>query len=96
MSVRSKIMLAIEKVAEDYERTLVPLTDDLALFDSGLDSLCLAALVARLEDELMVDPFTTSEVVDFPVTVGDLLALYEHAVSPATDLRDETLAHVNG
>ena len=96
MSVRSKIMLAIEKVAEDYERTLVPLTDDLALFDSGLDSLCLAALVARLEDELMVDPFTTSEVIDFPVTVGDLLALYEYAVSPAADLRDETLAHVNG
>jgi hypothetical protein len=77
-------MLAIESVAEDYERTLAPLTDDLVLFDSGLDSLCLAALVARLEDELMVDPFTTSEVIDFPVTLGDFLALYEHAAkSPA-------------
>jgi hypothetical protein len=77
-------MLAIEKVAEDYERPLAPLTDDLVLFDSGLDSLSLAALVARLEDELMVDPFTTSEVVDFPVTLGDFLALYEHAAkSPA-------------
>jgi len=72
-------MLAIENVAKDYGRTLAPLTNDLALFDSGLDSLCLAALVARLEDELMVDPFTTSEAVDFPATLGDLLALYEHA-----------------
>ena len=80
MSVRSKIMLAVEKVAEDYKRPLSPLTDDLVLFDSGLDSLCLAALVARLEDELMVDPFTASEAVDFPITLGDLLAVYEHAV----------------
>jgi hypothetical protein len=77
--VRSKIIAAIEEVAKDYERTLAPLTDDLPLFDSGLDSLCLAALIARLEVELMVDPFTASEAVDFPVTLGDFLALYEHA-----------------
>ena len=31
--------------------------DDLVLLDSGLDSLCFAILVARLEDELGVDPF---------------------------------------
>ena len=87
MSVRSKIMVAIEKAAKDYERTLAPLTDDLVLFDSGLDSLSLAALVARLEDELMVDPFTNSEVVDFPVTLGDFVALYERAAkSPAADI----------
>jgi hypothetical protein len=79
-------MSAIEKVAKDYERTLAPLTDDLVLFDSGLDSLALAALVARLEDELMVDPFTSSEATDFPVTLGDFFALYEHAAkSPAAD-----------
>ena len=86
MSVRSKIIVAIEKVAKDYQRTLAPLTDDLALFDSGLDSLSLAALIARLEDELMVDPFTASEAVDFPVTLGDFFVLYEHAAkSPAAD-----------
>ena len=79
MSMRSKIMSAIEKVAKDYNCTLATLTDDLVLFDSGLDSLALAALVARLEDELMVDPFTSSEAVDFPVTLGDFFALYEHA-----------------
>jgi hypothetical protein len=80
-------MSAIEKVGKDYECTLAPLTDDLVLFDSGLDSLALAALVARLEDELMVDPFTSSEAVDFPVTLGDFFALYEHAARPpARDL----------
>jgi hypothetical protein len=72
-------MSAIEKVAKDYKCTLAPLADDLVLFDSGLDSLALAALVARLEDELMVDPFTSSGAVDFPVTLGDFLTLYEHA-----------------
>ncbi len=46
---------------------------------SGLDSLCFAILVARLEDSLGVDPFTASEEVYFPVTLGDLVALYEHA-----------------
>jgi hypothetical protein len=72
-------MYAIEKVAKDHKRTLAPLSDDLVLFDSGLDSLALAALVARLEDELMVDPFTSSETIDFPETLGDFIALYEHA-----------------
>ena len=85
MSVRSTIILAIEEVAKDYERTLAPLTDDLALFDSGLDSLSLAALVARLEDELTVDPFTASEAVDFPVTLGDFLVIYEHAVKSSRE-----------
>ena len=83
MSVRSQIMLAIEKVAKDYERTLPPLTDVLVLLDSGLDSLCLAVLLARLEDELMVDPFSASEAVDFPETLGDFVTLYEHAAKSA-------------
>jgi hypothetical protein len=84
--MRSKILSAIEKVAKDYNCTLAPLTDDLDLFDSGLDSLALAALVARLEEELMVDPFTSSEAVDFPVTLGDFFAVYENAAkSFATD-----------
>jgi Phosphopantetheine attachment site len=83
MSVRSIIILAIEKVAKDYERMLAPLSDDLALFDSGLDSLSLAVLVARLEDELMVDPFGASEAIDFPVTLGDFVALYEHTAKSA-------------
>jgi hypothetical protein len=79
-------MFAIEKVAKEHKCTLVPLTDDLVLFDSGLDSLALAALVARLEDELMIDPFSSSEAVDFPVTLGDFFALYEHAAKcPAAD-----------
>ena len=58
---------------------LAPLTDDLSLLDSGLDSLCFAILVSRLEDEIGVDPFTSSQDGKFPNTVGELIAFYEHA-----------------
>ncbi len=75
MSIRSTILLAIEKVAKEQDRKLAPLTDDLPILESGLDSLALAVLVARLEDELNVDPFTESSFS--PVTVGDLIAAYE-------------------
>jgi acyl carrier protein len=83
MSVRLRIISEIEKVAQEHNRTLAPLTDDLVLFDSGLDSLCFAVIVARLEDELGVDPFTASEDVDFPVTLRDFVAVYEHAAKSA-------------
>jgi acyl carrier protein len=59
--------------------TLAPLSDDMNLLDSGLDSLCFAILVARLEDTLGVDPFTASDDVTFPVTLGDLVQAYENA-----------------
>ena len=79
MSTRSRIVQAIEDIAAAQKKTLAPLTDDLALTNSGLDSLCFALLVARLEDETGRDPFTESDEVSFPVTLGDLIALYEHA-----------------
>jgi hypothetical protein len=79
MSTRSRIVQAIEDIAAGQKKTLAPLTDDLALTNSGLDSLCFALLVARLEDETGRDPFTESDEVSFPVTLGDLIALYEHA-----------------
>jgi acyl carrier protein len=79
MSTRSRIVQAIEDIAAAQKKTLAPLTDDLALTNSGLDSLCFALLVARLEDETGRDPFSESDEVSFPVTLGELIALYEHA-----------------
>ncbi len=72
-------MQAIEQVAKEHNRTLAPLTDDLALIDTGLDSLALAVLVVRLEDELNVDPFSGTGSSAFPVTLGSFLAAYERA-----------------
>jgi hypothetical protein len=79
MSTRAKILHAIQEIAAAQKKTLAPLTDDLALTNSGLDSLCFALLVARLEDETGRDPFSESGEVNFPVTLGDFIALYEHA-----------------
>jgi acyl carrier protein len=79
MSTRSVVLANIEQVAAEHEKTLPPLGDDLPLLESGLDSLCFAVLVARLEGELDVDPFTATETVAFPVTIGDLIKLYEDA-----------------
>ena len=79
MSIRSNILMAMEGIAAAQKKTLAPLTDDLALTNSGLDSLCFALLVARLEDETGRDPFSESDEVSFPVTLGEFIALYEHA-----------------
>ena len=75
MSVRATITSLFEQVAREQQRKLVPLTDDLKLLQSGLDSLSFALIVARLEDSLGFDPFDTAE--SFPVTFGDFVKLYE-------------------
>ena len=80
MSTRSVILSQMEAVAKEQEQDLVPLTDDLPLLDTGLDSLAFAVIVARLEDQLGVDPFS-AEDVEFPVTVGDFIAAYDTLVT---------------
>ena len=79
---RSTIIAQFEQVAYDQGKKLALLHDDLVLLDSGLDSLCMAIIVARLEDSLGVDPFSAGEDVDLPVTVGDFVRLYEGATGP--------------
>jgi acyl carrier protein len=81
MSIRQTIISQIQRVAAEHKRTLAPLTDDLPLLESGLDSLCFAILVARLDDVAGVDPFTSADDAKFPATVGELIALYEHAAA---------------
>jgi aryl carrier-like protein len=79
MSVRSTIIFELNRVASEQGKTVAPLNDDVALLDSGLDSLCFAILVARLEEELGADPFTSASDAYFPVTFGDFVRFYEDA-----------------
>lgn len=81
MSLRAIILEEMRLVAERQNKTLAPLTDDLSLSDSGLDSLCFAILVARLEDITGRDPLTSAEDVHFPRTIGEFVALYEEALA---------------
>jgi acyl carrier protein len=79
MSIRSEVVAQIHQVAREQDKRLAPLADDLALLDSGLDSLCFAIIVSRLEDVLGIDPFSTGEETGFPVTLGEFIRFYENA-----------------
>jgi acyl carrier protein len=78
MSVRSEIFAAMQQIAEEQKITLPPLRDDLSLHDTGFDSLAFAILVARLEDDLGIDPFTIAEDTAFPSNVGEFVRVYEN------------------
>lgn len=81
MTIRSTILTTFETVGREQEKSLAPLSDDLPLLESGLDSLCIAIIVARLEDSLGLSPFDTEEEIQFPVTVGDFVEFYETAAA---------------
>jgi hypothetical protein len=79
MSVRSVILDQFEKVAHEQDKRLGPLSDELPLMDTGLDSLCFAIIVSRLETVLGVDPFSENEAAPFPVNLGEFISFYENA-----------------
>jgi acyl carrier protein len=79
MNVRSEIVAQFTQVAQENEKQLAPLEDNLELLASGLDSLCFAVVVVRLEGLFGVDPFSSSESTHFPVTFGEFVSFYENA-----------------
>jgi acyl carrier protein len=81
MARRSTIIAAFEQVATEQSKTLATLTDDLPLLESGLDSLCFAIIVVRLEEALGIDPFSAAEEIEFPVTFGDFVRFYDDATA---------------
>ena len=81
MHIRETIYSAVTPVAKEQKLTLPPLTDDIELL-TALDSLSVAVLVAKLEDTLRLDPFGRDDV-EIPVTLGDLVRLYETAAANA-------------
>ncbi|MGH7000513.1 MAG: hypothetical protein ACREEA_03305 [Stellaceae bacterium] len=79
MSVRATVLEVIGEVAAQQNKKLAPLTDDLPLLESGLDSLCIAVTVALLDDRLGLDPFAEASAETLPVTLGDFIKLYKNA-----------------
>jgi acyl carrier protein len=77
MSIRDLVLQEIRTVAAEQDKALPPLTDDLALLESGLDSLCFAILVSRLEDATGSDPFSAANAAQFPRTIAELISFYE-------------------
>jgi len=83
-TVEALVRRCFETTAADQERELQPLTDELPLLESGLDSLCFAMIVAQLEDDLGVDPFSDLNDAAFPATFAEFVQLYEAAASEKT------------
>jgi acyl carrier protein len=81
MSVRSQIIAALHQIATEQQVTLPPLEDNLSLQETGFDSLAFAILVARLEDDLGIDPFSISENAGFPLTIGAFIKAYENVTA---------------
>ena len=78
MDTRSEIVAQFTQVAQEQGMKLAPLTESVELVESGLDSLCFAIVVVRLETSLGVDPFG-AEGLSFPVTFGDFVGCYQNA-----------------
>ena len=49
MNIRAVVYDRVKSVAAQQRKVLSPLTDDLRILESGLDSLCLAILIANLD-----------------------------------------------
>jgi acyl carrier protein len=79
MSIRKTICDEISEVAKLQNKHIPSLDDKIVLLESGLDSLCFAILVVRLEDKLGIDPFSQMEELAYPITLADFVKLYEHA-----------------
>jgi hypothetical protein len=78
MSARPIIISTIELVAKEQSMKLASLSDDLALDETGLDSLCWAIVFARLEAAVGFDPLSEGDYL--PVTLGDVIQLYDNAI----------------
>jgi len=83
MSVRETVISQLREIAAENGKNVGDLTDSMPLLESGPDSLGIAILVARLEEALGFDPFTGSDDVFYPVTVGDFIRFYEDATGAA-------------
>lgn len=82
MELHTHIQQTLVQVAELANCQLIkPITDDTVLLESGLDSLGFAMLVAQLEEELGMDPFSEMQIAVYPRTLGEFISIYQQAAA---------------
>lgn len=75
------ILDTMSNVAVIADCTLIDtITDETVLLQSGLDSLGFAMLVAQLEEDLGIDPFSEMQLAVYPRTFGEFTTLYASAL----------------
>jgi len=78
MNIRQIISETLDDIlAENGIAPMGPLTGDMLLLKTGLDSLGFAVLVIRLEDRLGYDPFVLMADAVYPRTFDEFVAIYE-------------------
>ena len=76
MNIEQTVKRAMHDVAELSDCQLIePIKSDTLLLQSGLDSLGYAMLVAQLEEELGIDPFTELAITVYPATFAEFVAV---------------------
>jgi acyl carrier protein len=55
------------------------INDETVLLQSGLDSLGFAMLVAQLEEDLGIDPFSQLQLAVYPRTFAEFVSIYQQA-----------------
>lgn len=56
------------------------INDNTVLLQSGLDSLGFAMLVAQLEEDLGIDPFSQMQIAVYPRTFAEFVSIYRQAL----------------
>ncbi|GHG69393.1 acyl carrier protein [Alishewanella longhuensis] len=82
MELEQQIREALTKVALIADCTMVEtINNNTVLLQSGLDSLGFAMLVAQLEEDLGIDPFSQMQIAVYPRTFGDFISIYRQALA---------------
>lgn len=82
MEVENTIRQTLAQVALIANCQLIDnINNNTVLLQSGLDSLGFAMLVAQLEEDLGIDPFSQMQIAVYPSTFADFVSIYRQALS---------------
>lgn len=82
MNLEQQIKDAMAQVALIADCTLQSdINSDTILLQSGLDSLGFAMLVAQLEEDLGIDPFSQLQLAVYPRTFAEFVSIYQQALA---------------
>lgn len=81
--IRETIRHTIVELLERASKPIAPFHEDDELMSTGLTSLDLAALVAKLERRWRIDPFLEASTITEVRTVGDLCRVYREFINSA-------------
>ncbi|MFN3708963.1 MAG: acyl carrier protein [Alishewanella aestuarii] len=81
MNIEQQIKNSLNQVAQLANCELnADINNDTVLLQSGLDSLGFAMLVAQLEEDLGIDPFSQMQIAVYPRTFGEFVSIYQQAL----------------